>query len=58
MTDDESLFRIESPTRVWLSKDARDLARSNGMSDAELARHLLQQHNAREAGLIQRVGEN
>jgi hypothetical protein len=51
-------FKIESPTKVWLSAEARVLAKMNGMSDTDMARHLLAQHAQREAGLIQKDGHD
>jgi hypothetical protein len=50
-------FRIESPTKITLGPEARQLAAMNGMSEVDMARHLLQQHALREAGHLQKDGQ-
>jgi hypothetical protein len=40
---DGQFFKILSPTKVWLSPDARAWAQEFGMTDEEMARHLLSQ---------------
>jgi hypothetical protein len=55
---DEKLYVIESPTRIRLGPEAKTMARENGMSLTEMARHLLQQERLRAAGLIQKQGES
>jgi hypothetical protein len=57
-SDDDSLpYKVVSPTRVWLSKTARQLAAMAPMSEREMAKHLLEQHRLKQAGLVQRDGE-
>ena len=51
-------FKILSATKIWLSREARDMAAANGMNEIQMARHLLNQNELRETGLIQREGEN
>ena len=58
MSEDDKPYTIESPTRVRLSPLARELAKMHSMSEVEMARHLLQQHRQRQAGLAQKDGEN
>ena len=60
--DDDMMIstrRIRSfrPTRVWLSKTARQLAAMAPMSEREMAKHLLEQHRLKQAGLVQKDGE-
>jgi hypothetical protein len=56
--DDDLPYVIESPTRVRLKPIARELAKEHGMTDEQMARHILQQERLRAAGLTQRDGEN
>jgi hypothetical protein len=56
--DDEKPYRIESPTRVRLGPLAREMARMHGMTERELAQHLLQQHRLQQGGVVQKDGEN
>jgi hypothetical protein len=58
MNDDRPPFKIHSPTHITLSPTAREMAKMHGMSEEDLARHLLDQHAQREAGLTQQVGES
>jgi hypothetical protein len=37
---------------------ARDMARMHGMSETEMAQHLLQQNQLQEAGMVQKDGES
>jgi 2,4-dienoyl-CoA reductase-like NADH-dependent reductase (Old Yellow Enzyme family) len=55
---DEPPYVVESPTRIRLSPLAQEMAKQNGMSLTEMAKHLLKQHAQREAGTAQREGEN
>jgi hypothetical protein len=57
MTDDRP-FVIQSPTRIRLMPTAREMAKLHGMSEEELARHLLRQEELRKTGLTQQVGES
>ena len=56
MTDDDDSvpYRVESPTRVWLSKTARQLAAMTPMTETAMAKHLLNQHRLKQAGLVQK----
>jgi hypothetical protein len=56
--DNQPPFVIHSPTRVTLSALAVEMAKQNGMTPTEMARHLLQQDAMRQAGEIQRDKEN
>lgn len=56
MSDDAPPFVVHSDTRITLSPLAIEVAKQNGMSPLEMARHLLQQHRLREAGLAQPDG--
>jgi hypothetical protein len=58
-TDDNNdlPYKVVSPSRVWLSKTARQLAAMAPMSEREMAKHLLEQHRLKQAGLVQRDGE-
>jgi hypothetical protein len=59
-SDDDSVpYKVVSPTRVWLSKTARQLAAMTPMTETAMARHLLNQHRLKQAGLVQKdEGEN
>jgi hypothetical protein len=58
MDDSEQPFKVLSPTKVWLSATARQLASMHNMSEEEMAKHLLAQHRLQELGLVQRSGES
>jgi hypothetical protein len=58
MPDDDDAPYVISGSKVRLSPLAQELARQNGMSLVDMAKHLLAQHQQREAGLTQRDGEN
>jgi hypothetical protein len=47
MTDSAQPHRVYSPTKIYLSPTARAWAREWGMTDAEMARYLIQQHMER-----------
>jgi hypothetical protein len=49
------LFKIEG-SKITLSREAREMARLNGMSDHQLAEHLMAQAKLREAGHLQQPG--
>ena len=56
--DDDQPFKVQSPTRVTLSPVAREWARAWGMTETEMAKHLLEQERLRTAGDTQQAGEN
>jgi hypothetical protein len=56
--DDDAPYVVHSPTKIRLSPLAIELAKQQGMSLTQMAKHLLQQHRQREAGLTQKQGEN
>ena len=51
-------YIIHSDTRVTLGPEARELCRFHGMTERQMAEHLLKQHKLQQAGLIQKDGEN
>jgi hypothetical protein len=54
-TDDSAIpYLVKGPARVWLSKTARQLAEMHKMSETQMARHLLNQHRLKQAGLAQK----
>jgi hypothetical protein len=58
MDDEQPPYIIHSPTKITLKPTARELARMHGMTEEQLAKHLLQQQALQEAGLTQKQGEN
>jgi hypothetical protein len=58
MDDSEKPYVIESPTRIRLMPLAREMAKMHGMTEEQLAKHLLNQSKLQESGLIQKSGEN
>lgn len=58
MDDDGTPYEVLSPTRIRLSPLAKEMAKMHGMSEREMAKHLLQQTLRRAAGDTQREGEN
>jgi hypothetical protein len=56
--DDDRPFVIESATRIRLGPLAKDLARQQGLSLVEMAKHLLAQDQLKTGGMVQRDGEN
>jgi hypothetical protein len=58
MNDDRPPFKIHSPSRITLTTTAREMAKMHGMSEEDLARHLLEQDRLRQAGETQQVGES
>ena len=52
--DDSRLYTIHSGSRITLSAEAREMAKMHGMTETEMARHLLDRHKLAQAGLIQR----
>ena len=55
---DDKPFTIHSDTRITLGPVAREMAKMHGMSEIEMARHLLAQEKLRANGLTQKQGEN
>jgi len=65
MDDDHLPFVIERPNspgrldgKVRLKPIALEIAAEQGMTLEEMAKHILNQHDLRQAGLIQRDGES
>jgi hypothetical protein len=56
--EDDKPYVIESPTRIRLMPIAREMAKMHGMSETEMAQHLLQQHALQDAGMVQKEGES
>ena len=58
--DSERPYKVTG-SKVWLSRTAKEFARTYGLSDAEMARYLMQQERLREAGVtdadVPRFGE-
>ncbi len=53
--DDDSVpYKVLSPSRVWLSATAKSLAGMHNMSERDMAKHLLNQHRLKQAGLVQK----
>jgi hypothetical protein len=44
---DDRLYKAHSPTKIWLSPEARQWARHYGLSEQEFGKFLLSQHAAR-----------
>jgi hypothetical protein len=58
MTDTSTKpFVIHSDSKITLGPEARDMCRFHGMSEKDMARHLLNQHKRQQAGLVQKEGE-
>jgi len=55
---DDKPYTIHSDTRITLSQAARELCKLHGMTEEQMARHLLNQHRLEQAGQIQRPGED
>ena len=51
-------YVVEGPDRIRLGPRAKQQAEEYGWSYEEMARHLLEQHRLRAAGLIQGPGES
>jgi hypothetical protein len=56
--DDGKPYEVLSPTKIRLGPIAREMCKLHSMSETDMARHLLQQHKLRQAGLAQRDGES
>jgi len=46
--DSDRPYKVFSPTKVWMSADARGWAREHKMSEEEFARYLINQHQNSE----------
>jgi hypothetical protein len=44
----EQVYRVYSPSKIWMSPEAREAARENNMTEQEFARYLINRH--RESG--------
>ena len=58
MSDDDQAYWVLGPGQIQLSVTAREWAREFGMSESEMAKHLMEQDRLRKAGQIQGHGEN
>jgi hypothetical protein len=58
MNDDDQAYWVLGPGQIQLSPTAREWAREFGMTETEMARHLIEQDRLRRAGQIQGHGEN
>jgi hypothetical protein len=58
MVSEDRPYVVHSDTRITLTPLAREMAKLNGMSEREMAKHLLTQHRMEQAGLTQREGES
>ena len=56
--DNDKHFTIHSDSRVTLSPAARELCKLHGMTEEQMAQHLLNQHRLEQAGQIQKPGED
>ena len=57
MSDDQP-YEVLGPGEIILSPTAREWAREFGMTETEMAKHLIDQDRLRRAGLIQKEGES
>jgi hypothetical protein len=55
---DDNPYSVLGPGQILLSPTAREWAREFGMTETEMARHLIEQDRLRKAGVIQGHGEN
>jgi hypothetical protein len=55
---DDNPYLVLGPGQIRLSLTALEWAREFGMTETEMARHLIEQDRLRRAGLIQKNGEN
>jgi hypothetical protein len=46
--DSDRPYKVFSPTKVWMSADARGWAREHGMSEQDFAKYLITQHQNSE----------
>ena len=57
MSDDKP-YLVLGPGRIQMSPTAREWAREFGMTENEMARHLIEQDRLHKAGLLQCDGES
>src|SRR5262249_6656803 len=55
---DPEYSTIEGPGRIRLGWRAKEQAAEYGWTDEQMAKHLLEQHQLRLQGFIQKAGEN
>ena len=55
---DGKLYKIRSATRITLSPEAREICKLHGMSERDMARHLLNQHHLAEGGSVDSYDED
>jgi hypothetical protein len=55
---DEKPYTVHSDTKITLSPLAKEMAKMHGMTELEMAKHLLNQHRLEQAGQTQKPGEN
>ena len=46
--DSDRPYKVFSPTKVWMSADARGWAKEHGMSETDFAKYLITQHQNSE----------
>ena len=46
--DSNRPYKVFSPTKVWMSADARGWAKEHGMSEQEFGKYLINQHQNSE----------
>jgi hypothetical protein len=56
--DDGKPYTIHSDTRITLSALAREMCRLHGMSERDMARHLLAQERLKASGQTQQEGQS
>jgi AraC-like DNA-binding protein len=54
---DDNPYTVLGPGQIQLSPTAREWAQEFGMSETEMARHLIEQDRLRKAGQIHKEGE-
>ena len=57
MSDDDQAYWVLGPGQILLSPTAREWAKEFGMTENEMAKHLMEQDRLRKTGLIQKEGE-
>jgi hypothetical protein len=54
--DSDRPYKVFSPTKVWMSADARGWAKEHGMSEQEFGKYLINQHQNSEEPFAGDVG--
>jgi hypothetical protein len=54
--DSDRPYKVFSPTKVWMSADARGWAKEHGMSETDFAKYLITQHQDSEEPFAGDVG--